>query len=75
MTTVGYGDIYAVSQFGRVISILNALWGSFIIAMLVGTIGFIFNMNDNQKKAVCEITNAKHAGASLRTYIKYINAK
>lgn len=46
MTTVGYGDIFAVSPFGRIISILNALWGAFIISMLVGTIGTIFNLND-----------------------------
>lgn len=38
MTTVGYGDVFAVSPFGRVISIINALWGAFIISLLVSSI-------------------------------------
>ena len=42
MTTVGYGDVFAVSPYGRMISILNALWGAFIISMLVASIGQIF---------------------------------
>lgn len=46
MTTVGYGDVYAVSPFGRVISLINALWGAFIISMLVASIGKIFELSD-----------------------------
>lgn len=57
MTTVGYGDVYAVSPFGRLISIINALWGAFVISLLVGSISGIFNLNDNQKKAVADITS------------------
>jgi len=47
MTTVGYGDVYAVSPFGRYISIINALWGAFIISMLVASIGKVFDMSEN----------------------------
>jgi len=46
MTTVGYGDVVAVSPFGRLISIVNALWGAFIISMLVAFIGKIFALNE-----------------------------
>lgn len=66
MTTVGYGDVFAVSPFGRIISIINALWGSFMISLLVGAIQGIFNMSDNQKKAVAEISTSKHAATSIR---------
>jgi hypothetical protein len=59
MTTVGYGDVYAVSPFGKIISLLNALWGAFIISMLVASIGKIFELADNQKKAIIEITNSR----------------
>lgn len=75
MTTVGYGDVYAVSPFGRLISILNALWGAFIISLLVASIGRIFELNENQKKAIADITNFKRAAASVRAGIKYFNAK
>ena len=59
MTTVGYGDVFAVSPFGRVISIINALWGAFVISMLVASIGTVFDLNEQQKKAIVEITNRK----------------
>jgi hypothetical protein len=45
MTTVGYGDVTAVSPFGRCISIINAIWGALIISMLVGTIAKVFDMS------------------------------
>lgn len=47
MTTVGYGDVFAVSSFGRLVSIINALWGAFIISLLVSSIGKIFELSDN----------------------------
>jgi hypothetical protein len=46
MTTVGYGDVYAVSPFGRMISIINALWGAFVISLLVASIGKIFELSE-----------------------------
>lgn len=49
MTTVGYGDVAAVSPFGRLISIINALWGAFIISLLVASIDKIFELSDSQK--------------------------
>ena len=75
MTTVGYGDVFAVSPFGRVISIINALWGAFIISLLVGSIQGIFNLSDNQKKAIAEISNSNQAASSLRSFVKYCNAR
>ena len=55
MTTVGYGDIAAISDYGRVISILIDLWGAFIISLLVASIGRIFELNDGQARAIQEI--------------------
>lgn len=75
MTTVGYGDVYAVSPFGRYISIINALWGAFIISMLVASIGKVFDMSESQKKAIVEITNRKKAAISLKASLKYYLAK
>lgn len=46
MTTVGYGDVAAVSPFGRIVSVVNALWGAFIISLLVASIGKIFEMSE-----------------------------
>ena len=35
MTTVGYGDIYPVTVFGRIIGVIAALWGTFVISLLI----------------------------------------
>jgi hypothetical protein len=75
MTTVGYGDVAAVSPFGRFISIINAIWGAFIISMLVGSISKIFDMNHPQMTAVAEITNSKKAASTIRAAILHYLAK
>ena len=75
MTTVGYGDVYAVSPFGRIISLINALWGAFIISMLVASIGKIFELSENQKRAVADISNHKQAARSLKASFNYLIGK
>jgi hypothetical protein len=75
MTTVGYGDVAAVSPFGRLISIINALWGAFTISLLVASINNIFVLSHGQKLAVAEITNSKAAAASIRSSVQYYNSK
>lgn len=71
MTTVGYGDVFAVSTIGRCVSIVNALWGAFVIGLLVSSIQDLKELSDNQKKAVAEITNSKKAAQSVSAGITY----
>jgi len=75
MMTVGYGDVYAVSPLGRGISILNAIWGAFVISLLVASIGRVLELSDNQKKALAEITNTRRAAALVRAGVLHYNAK
>jgi len=39
MTTVGYGDLSPFTVFGRLIAIFTALWGTFLISLLVVSVG------------------------------------
>ena len=55
MTTVGYGDISSISVYGRLISMINAVWGTFIISLLVASIGKIFQLSEAQEKAIEDI--------------------
>ena len=71
MATVGYGDVYAVSFLGRMVSIVNALFGAFLISSLVAVIGQVFNLSENQKNAIADITNNKSAAKSVNLAIKY----
>ncbi len=51
LTTVGYGDIYPVSTFGRVITMVSSLFGIAIVALPAGiiTAGYM-NELDKEKK-------------------------
>ena len=47
MTTVGYGDVYSISIYGRIVSTLNAVWGTFIISLLVAAMSRIFQIGES----------------------------
>ena len=51
LTTVGYGDIYAVSEVGKVSTIISSLFGIAIVALPAGiiTAGYIEELNNSKK--------------------------
>jgi hypothetical protein len=51
MTTVGYGDIYAMSHCGRFVAVLCAFWGIFIVSLFVLALTNMFAFNFSEKKA------------------------
>ena len=51
MTTVGYGDIYPKSVFGRVIGIIICFWGVFITSFFVVTITNMLQFSPCEDKA------------------------
>lgn len=52
LTTVGYGDIYAVSTFGRLITMISSLVGISVVALPAGiiTAGYMKEIEDETKK-------------------------
>ena len=52
LTTVGYGDLYPISDTGRVISIISSLVGIAIIALPSGivTAGYMDELRNRKKK-------------------------
>eukprot|EP01017_Pseudomicrothorax_dubius_P034505 TRINITY_DN4741_c0_g1_i1.p1 TRINITY_DN4741_c0_g1~~TRINITY_DN4741_c0_g1_i1.p1 ORF type:complete len:215 (-),score=24.12 TRINITY_DN4741_c0_g1_i1:24-668(-) len=38
MTTVGYGDFFAVTHLGRIVSVIACFWGVFLVSMMVVTL-------------------------------------
>ncbi len=50
LTTVGYGDVYPVSDIGRLISMISSLFGIAVVALPAGivTAGFLDMMHDGK---------------------------
>lgn len=47
MTTVGYGDLVAYTTLGRLVCIIAAFLGAFMIGMQVNSVAQLFDLNDN----------------------------
>lgn len=52
MGTVGFGDIVPLSYIGRVLIMLTSIWGAFVITLVLVAFGNIFNLSQNQRKAM-----------------------
>jgi voltage-gated potassium channel len=52
LTTVGYGDIYPVSDIGRIVTMLSSLFGIAVVALPAGiiTAGYIDKLSAKKKK-------------------------
>jgi hypothetical protein len=47
MTTVGYGDFYPRTTFGRIIDIILVVWGTFIVSLMVVVLTNTLNMDQS----------------------------
>ena len=46
MTTVGYGDYFARTSYGRLLTIIIAVWGNLIVSMLVVVLTNLLDCNN-----------------------------
>lgn len=51
MTTVGYGDFFPISNFGRMIGIIACLWGVFIVSIFVVTLTNLLEFTKQENKS------------------------
>eukprot|EP00347_Sterkiella_histriomuscorum_P011835 403370921 len=51
MATVGYGDYFPISNFGRIIGIMACLWGVFITAIMVVTLNNLLEFKRQESKS------------------------
>ena len=75
MTTVGYGDISPKTMFGRIVAMTTALWGAFIISIVVYCTTKIFVLTNNQEMAVNQIAVSKKAARTIQKSFRFFKAK
>lgn len=51
ISTVGFGDIYAKSDCGRVVAIITGFWGIFYLSLFVVSLMKLTKMDDQEEKA------------------------
>lgn len=51
MTTVGYGDFFPESHFGRLIVVLSVFIGTLIISLTVVNLNYLSSFNDEEDRA------------------------
>jgi hypothetical protein len=71
MTTVGYGDYFASTHFGRFISVIACFWGTFLISLMVLSLTISSEFNPQESKSFNKI---KRDEAEEEIKIKAANA-
>jgi hypothetical protein len=65
MTTVGYGDYYPKTNMGRIIGLIIAFWGVFIVSLFVVSLSNMFEFDSGESKAF-QLNNRLQAKEDLR---------
>ena len=75
LTTVGYGDISPKTFPGKLIMMFTALWGAVMISLVVVMVSKIFEMSENQEKALREIEVSRKAAKAVAYGFKFYKQK
>ena len=54
LTTVGYGDVTPITNLGKIISVISAMGGVIVVALLTGIIASSFSLQMERRKAEFE---------------------
>jgi hypothetical protein len=75
MTTVGFGDIYPGTVFGRIIILLTAVWGAFLISLFILSVGEIFSLTLNERKSLQQLLQTRKAAKTITASMRYFMSK
>ena len=65
LTTVGYGDISPSTIPGRLICMISALWGAFLIGAIVSCLNDTFGLTYEQELALGKIRLSRKAAKTI----------
>lgn len=65
MTTIGYGDAFATSVLGRLMTIFSIFWGGIILSLTFVTVGSVLQLKPNEKRAYNAIVLGREAAYAI----------
>jgi hypothetical protein len=71
MTTVGYGDIYAMTTWGRITTLIIALFGAILISVLVATMTSHLLLKPSETAVLNEINEEQTAALAIQKSLQY----
>ena len=72
MTTVGFGDFFAVTYFGRTVSVIACFIGTFLVSLTVVTLSSGSKYKMNQQRAFNSIISIAHFQKKKLAAARYI---
>lgn len=75
LTTVGYGDVYAVTAAGKSVSVCMAISGAFLMALVVTIVTSQVELDSKQKLALSHMQLSRKAALTVQQSLKYFLAK
>lgn len=75
MTTVGFGDIYPGTYLGRSLILVTAGWGTFLMSILIMSVGKIFGLSYNEEKSLQHILSTRKAAKTITASMRYYMQK
>ena len=75
LTTVGYGDISPSTTPGRLVAMIAALWGAFLIGTIVACLNDAFNLTYEQELALGQIRLTRKAARTIQASFRFFRAK
>ena len=71
MTTVGYGDVYAVTTFGRLTTFVIAITGTLIVALLVATMSEQLKLVPEETRVLNDIKERQAAAKAIQHSLNF----
>lgn len=75
ISTIGYGDLYPVTYFGRTVSVFAYVIGAVILSLLILKLQDVTNLSANQKQVFEHVSLSKSAAAFIKAAIRFFIAK
>ena len=75
MTSVGYGDIYAVTPVGRIVTLIATILGAMYLSMMVALITEWLVLEEKQALGMHKVKDQEKCGRSIVAALKYNAAR